>query len=56
MRIEYQLEIAKMRTQLANATRDELYEMCIALLTLNYNYREVASKVMKQEFPPITPP
>lgn len=56
MKLEYQIEIAKMRTKLADATRDELYEMCIALLTLNYNYREVASTIMRQEFPPVTPP
>lgn len=56
MRIEYQLEIAKMERVLKDASREQLYSLCIQFLTMNYQYREVASTLMRQEFPPITPP
>lgn len=56
MRIEYELEVAKMEHLLKDSSREQLYVLCIQFYRMNYQYREVASAIMRQELPPITPP
>ncbi len=56
MRLEYQIEIAKARQAVQGASREQLIELYIDLLKLNYAMRETVAELARQEFPFVMPP
>jgi hypothetical protein len=52
MKLEYQLEIAKTRRVIQGASREQLIELYLNLLKLNYAMRETVAELARQEFTP----